>query len=83
MPNSRRGWTEDDVAQLKDLAGKLPAKVLAAQLGRSLGATAVLASRLKLSLRCVRSKQRTGIDEAGAHQSLTSRGYAPTSAAFT
>ena len=51
MPNTRRSWTEDDIAKLKSLAGKRPAKVLATELGRSRGATAVLAHRLGLSLR--------------------------------
>ena len=47
----RRTWTEDDIAMLKSLAGKLPTKEVAAALGRSVGATAMEASKLKLSLR--------------------------------
>ena len=51
MPDSRRPWSEDDIAKLKSMAGKLPAKEIAAELGRSPGATVVEASKLGLSLR--------------------------------
>jgi len=51
MPGRRRSWTEDDIAKLKSLAGKRPGKLVAAELGRSRGATAVLAHRLGVSLR--------------------------------
>jgi hypothetical protein len=52
MPNpfSRR-WTADDIAKLKDMAQKHPSSTIAAQLGRSVAATAVKAHELKLSLR--------------------------------
>jgi hypothetical protein len=58
-------WTEDDIAKLKRLAGKVPAKDIAAELGRSRGATVVEASKLRLSLRC--SKRRP----TGANQSAS------------
>jgi len=48
MPN--RPWTNADNVKLRSLAGKIPTKEIAAQLGRSLGATVVQASKLKLSL---------------------------------
>ena len=53
MPDTgrRRPWSEDDIAKLKSMAGKLPAKDIAAELGRSAGATVVEASKLKISLR--------------------------------
>ena len=51
MPDNRRSWTETDIAKLKSMAGKLPAKEIAAELGRSRGATLVEASKLKISLR--------------------------------
>jgi hypothetical protein len=51
MTDLRRAWTEDDITRLKSMAGKIPAKEVAAALGRSGGATAVAASKLKLSLR--------------------------------
>ena len=51
MPDNRRVWTEDDVAKLKTMAGQIPLKEIAAQLGRTMDATAVGASRLELSLR--------------------------------
>lgn len=63
MPDSRRGWTEDDIAKLRNLAGKLPAKEIAAELGRSHGATAVEASKLGLSLR---TQRRSRIAKPGA-----------------
>ena len=51
MPDNRRPWTEADIAKLKSMAGKLPTKEIAAELGRSRGATLVEASKLKISLR--------------------------------
>ena len=49
-------WTDEDIAKLKRLAGRVPAKDIASELGRSHGATVVEASKLGLSLRC--SKRR-------------------------
>lgn len=46
-----RPWTADDNAKLKGLAGKVDRNEIAAQLGRSVGATVVQASKLKISLR--------------------------------
>jgi len=43
MPKSKRRWNEDDIAKLKALAGKEPGDRIAAELGRTLGATAVQA----------------------------------------
>jgi hypothetical protein len=34
MPDLRRAWTEDDIARLKAMAGKMPAERIAADLGR-------------------------------------------------
>lgn len=51
MPDNRRSWIEADIAKLKSMAGKLPAKEIAAELDRSRGATLVEASKLKISLR--------------------------------
>jgi len=51
MPDNRRVWTEGDIAKLKDMAGRIPREEIAAQLGRTVGATAVEASKLGLSLR--------------------------------
>jgi len=48
MPDTRRPWSEDDIAKLKSMAGKLSARDIAAELGRSLGATVVEASKLKI-----------------------------------
>ena len=47
----RRPWSEEDIAKLKSLAGRRPAKDIAVALGRSVEATVVAASKLKLSLR--------------------------------
>ena len=60
MPVSRREWTSDDIAKLKSLAGKVPAQEIATELGRSLGATAVEASKLKVSLRVPRTSGSAG-----------------------
>ena len=46
-----RPWSEEDIAKLKSLAGRRPAKDIAVALGRSVEATVVVASKLKLSLR--------------------------------
>ena len=51
MPDNRRTWTEDDITKLKSMAGKLALREIATRLGRTPGATAVVASRLKVSLR--------------------------------
>ena len=48
----KRGWTEYEISKLKSLASKLPVKDIAAELGRSLGATVLKAHQLRLSLRC-------------------------------
>jgi hypothetical protein len=50
MLKSRRPWSEDDVAKLKSLAGRRSAEEIAAELGRTTGATVVEASKLKISL---------------------------------
>jgi hypothetical protein len=55
MPNPTfRRWTADDIAKLKNLAQKEPCSTLAAQLGRSVGATAVKAHQLGISLKVPR-----------------------------
>jgi hypothetical protein len=51
MPHSKRAWTEDDIAKLKSMAGKVPWEGIAAELGRSRGALAVKACELGVSLR--------------------------------
>jgi hypothetical protein len=59
MPDAKVRWTDNDISKLKSLAGKLPVKDIAAELGRSPGATAVEAHKLRLSLRCPRAEQHT------------------------
>jgi hypothetical protein len=55
MPNPTfRRWTADDIAKLKNMAQKEPCADLAAQLGRSVGATAVKAHQLGISLKVPR-----------------------------
>ena len=51
MADNRRVWTEDDIAKLKSMAGRLTLKDIAAELGRSKGATAVVVSKHKIPLR--------------------------------
>lgn len=46
-----RPWSKEDIAKLRSMAGRRPAKDIAAELGRSVEATVVVASKLKLSLR--------------------------------
>ena len=65
-PHSRP-WTEEDNAKLKNLAGKMPTGRIAAELGRSPGATVVQASKLKVSLSTRRHTRRlpqSGVDAA-------------------
>ena len=52
-----RRWTDNDIGKLKSLAGKLPVRDIAAELGRSFGATTLEAHKLGLSLRRFRSAQ--------------------------
>jgi hypothetical protein len=65
MPNSTfRRWTADDIEKLKNMAQKEPCANLAAQLGRSVGATAVKAHQLGISLKVPR--QGGGAGEGAA-----------------
>jgi hypothetical protein len=55
MPNPTfRRWTADDIAKLKNMAQKEPCANVAAQLNRSVGATAVKSDQLGISLRVPR-----------------------------
>ena len=55
MPNATfRRWTADDIAKLKNMAQKEQCANIAAQLGRSAGATAVKAHQLGISLKVSR-----------------------------
>jgi hypothetical protein len=55
MPNQTfRRWTADDIAKLKNMAQKQRPADIAAQLGRSVSATAVKAHQLNVSLRVAR-----------------------------
>jgi hypothetical protein len=59
MPKTtRKRWTAEDMAKLRNMAQKHPPAEIASQLGRSAGAINVKAHELKLSLRC-----RGGNDE--------------------
>jgi hypothetical protein len=55
MPIQRR-WTADDIVKLRSMAQKYPTALIAAALGRGVGATAVKAHQLKLSLRMKRGQ---------------------------
>ena len=66
MPESRRAWKEDDIARLKAMAGKVPGERIAAEFGRTVGAIAIEASKLGLSLRTRRRGQSTEADADGA-----------------
>jgi hypothetical protein len=55
MPNPTfRRWTADDIAKLKNMAQKEPCANVAAQLGRSVRATAAKAHQLEISLKVPR-----------------------------
>jgi hypothetical protein len=71
MPYAK--WTDDDIAKIKCLAGKVPAKDIAAELGRSPGYLAVQASKLKIPLRCDRSRRAATakLSPVAANQTLT------------
>jgi hypothetical protein len=64
MPYTIRRWNTDDIAKLKSMAQRQPVAAIAAQLGRSTGATVVMAHKLKLSLR-VRPEKRGWVPEPG------------------
>jgi hypothetical protein len=49
--NQGHPWSDEDIAKLKSLAGRLPARDIADRMGRSLGAVVTVAARMKLSLR--------------------------------
>jgi|SoiMethySBSTD1v2_1073268.scaffolds.fasta_scaffold308401_5 hypothetical protein len=66
MPYRKGGWTEDDIAKLKAMAGKEPGVRIAQKLGRTLGAVAVEASKLGLSLRTRRGQAAAGRAEHGS-----------------
>jgi hypothetical protein len=54
----KRTWTEVDIAKLKSLAGKQTAAEIAIELGRSVSAILVQASKLELSLRTRRAARK-------------------------
>ena len=66
MPQSRRAWKEDDIAKLKAMAGKVPGERIAAELGRTLGALAVKACELRLTLRTKHRGKRIEADADAA-----------------
>ena len=51
MPSRKGGWTAEEIAKLKRMAGKMPAREIAAELGRTRSATAGEASKQGISLR--------------------------------
>ena len=60
MADNKRTWTEDDIAKLKEMAGRIPREEIAAQLGRTPAATAMVASKLGVSLRKLPGTRRKG-----------------------
>jgi hypothetical protein len=61
----RRPWSEDDVAKLRSMAGRLTTKEIAAELGRTPQATMVEASKLKISLSTRPNKARAASIQNG------------------
>ena len=75
-----RPWSEEDIAKLKSMAGRRRAKDIAVALGRSVEATVVAASRMKLSLRTRFDFGRTAYGRApnrflATSDERTSRGF--------
>jgi hypothetical protein len=69
MPNQTfKRWTADDIAKLKNLAQKQRLAAIADELGRSHGATAVMAHKLGLSLK-MSPKGADRSQQAGGHDS--------------
>ena len=64
MAGSRRHWSADDVAKLRQLAGIHPRNAVAARLGRAPSALAVRAHQLKVSLRVARDNEAPTISGA-------------------
>jgi hypothetical protein len=62
MAITKRSWTADDNAKLKDLAGKQTVQEIAKELGRSEGAVAVQACKMELSLSTGRRSGRSRKD---------------------
>ena len=65
MPLTKRPWTEEDIAKLKQMAQKKPPSEIAAALVRSIGATCVKAHQLKVSLRMPRRWVRRQLPSDG------------------
>jgi len=74
MPHSRRPWSEDELAKLKSMAGKLPAEEIAAELGRSPAAINVTAWRFLThaapSFWPVRSEWRRCLKDRGSRPEI-------------
>lgn len=71
MPGIRRAWSEEDIAKLKSMAGKRPAKEIAAELQRSPGAVCVEASKLRIPLRTRSRILRRAMPSSPAERSAT------------
>ena len=54
----KRAWTPEDIAQLRELAGKRTSQEIASELGRTEAAVNMEASKLKVSLATRRAKFR-------------------------
>ena len=64
MAGSRRRWSADDVAKLRQLSGTHLRNAIAARLGRTPSALAVRAHQLKVSLRVARDNEAPTISGA-------------------
>jgi hypothetical protein len=53
----KRLWTNDEVAKLKSLAGKMPARDIAVEIGRGYAATVLKAHLLRIPLRVPRKRE--------------------------
>lgn len=69
MPIPRR-WTPDDIVKLTSMAQKYPTAQIAAALGRGVGATAMKAHQLGVSLRMKRGRVQESTDPGAAGMAL-------------
>ena len=57
MPKSRRRWTDEEIATLRQLAQEFPVATIAAALGGSSSAVVIKARELKLALKTKQGEQ--------------------------
>jgi hypothetical protein len=59
MTQTRRPWTDEDVAKLKSMAQKYPSAQIASEIGRPIASVRTKARELAISLRMDRGQRQT------------------------